>query len=122
MPKTFFQKVWLIVSRIPRGKVVSYGWIAALLGNPRSARTVGWALHSTPKELDIPWHRVINSRGQISYDRGEHGPSLQRVMLEQEGVIFDNDRVDMSVYQWLPNDVEMGELLDLLKQSDFSAL
>jgi len=52
--KGFFEKVWRIVERIPRGKVATYGQIAYMLGNPRAARTVGWALHSMPNERDIP--------------------------------------------------------------------
>ena len=99
----FFNSVWILVAHIPAGKVASYGQIAALLGNPRAARTVGWALHSTPAYLDIPWHRVINSKGRISTDCGEHSPGLQRFLLEQEGVEFDGDYVDMDRYQWQPD-------------------
>ncbi len=98
----FFNSVWILVAHIPRGKVASYGQIAALLGNPRAARTVGWALHSTPEHLDIPWHRVINSKGRISTDCGEHSPSLQRNLLEQEGVEFDGDYIDLNRFQWQP--------------------
>ena len=105
----FFKKVWALVAHIPSGKVASYGQIAALLGNPRAARTVGWALHSTPDHLDIPWHRVINSKGRISTDCGEHSPGLQRHLLEQEGVEFDaRDYVNMDDYMWRP-DVAMVE-------------
>ena len=100
----FFQNVWAFVARIPQGKVASYGQIAAYLGNPRAARTVGWALHSTPMDLDIPWHRVINSRGRISTDCGEHSPALQRRLLENEGIEFDaRGTVDLDRYQWLPD-------------------
>ena len=84
--RNFFKSVWSIVAHIPAGCVVTYGQIAAMLGNPRAARTVGWALHSTPDALDIPWHRVINSKGRISTDCGEHSPDLQRRLLEQENV------------------------------------
>jgi len=97
----FFNKVWDMVARIPKGKVASYGQIAAGLGNPRAARTVGWALHSTPHDMDIPWHRVINSRGRISTDCGEHSPDLQRNLLESEGVEFDaRGYVDLERFQW----------------------
>ena len=97
----FFEKVWRIVEKIPRGKVATYGQIAYMLGNPRAARTVGWALHSMPKDRDIPWQRVINSRGRISTDCGEHDPGVQRMLLESEGIQFDEKGfVDLRVYQW----------------------
>jgi methylated-DNA-protein-cysteine methyltransferase related protein len=102
----FFVAVWQIVGQVPLGKVVTYGQIAAMLGNPRAARTVGWALHSLPDSMDIPWHRVINSQGRISTDCGEHSPNLQRYLLEKEGVIFnDKDHVDLEVHQWRPSPV-----------------
>jgi len=80
----FFQRVYEIAARIPRGKVVTYGQIAVALGDPRQARTVGWAMRSTPEWLDIPWHRVVNSSGGIStrhsfgelYRRGQRKVSL----------------------------------------------
>ncbi|MBN1478948.1 MGMT family protein [candidate division KSB1 bacterium] len=101
--KGLFEKVWTIVTHVPEGQVVTYGQIAVLLGNPRAARTVGWALHSTPDLLDIPWHRVINSAGRISTDCGEHSPTVQRQLLEQEGIVFDaRDRVDLDRFQWRP--------------------
>ncbi|MFB0536550.1 MAG: MGMT family protein, partial [Anaerolineae bacterium] len=56
----FFSRVYRLVSMIPRGKVASYGQIARMLGSPRGARTVGWALHGLPEGTDVPWHRVIN--------------------------------------------------------------
>ncbi len=100
----FFDKVWAVVTHVPHGTVVTYGQIAAMLGNPRAARTVGWALHSTPDSLDIPWHRVINSKGRISTDCGEHSPDLQRRLLEHEGVEFDaRDAIDLERYQWRPH-------------------
>jgi methylated-DNA-protein-cysteine methyltransferase related protein len=92
-----------MVAKIPEGKVATYGQIAAMLDNPRAARTVGWALHSTPKDLDIPWHRVINSKGRISTDCGLHDADLQRVLLENEEIVFDSKGyVDLDIYQWKP--------------------
>ena len=99
----FFEHVWDVVKQVPMGKVVSYGQIAALLGSPRAARTVGWALHSTPEDLDIPWHRVINSKGRISFDCCGHDPNIQQLLLEKEGVVFDErGYVDLKIYQWVP--------------------
>ena len=93
---SFFEEVYKIVTRIPEGYVVSYGQIAAMLGNPRSARTVGWALSVCPEHL--PWQRVVMSDGSIA--SGGYG-ELRRKMLEEEGVIFFlNGRVDMDKCRW----------------------
>ncbi len=108
----FFKKVWAIVAHVPIGSIVTYGQVAALLGNPRAARTVGWALHSTPHHIDIPWHRVINSKGRISTDCGEHSPDLQRRLLEHEGIEFDaRGYVDVDRYQWRPSVSEIDAIL-----------
>jgi len=87
----FFQRVYEIVTHIPRGKVVTYGQIAAALGDPRQARTVGWALHSTPEWLDTPWHRVVNRSGGISTRHTIGGLNTQRKLLEEEGIVFNED-------------------------------
>jgi methylated-DNA-protein-cysteine methyltransferase-like protein len=97
---------------------MTYGQIARLLGDRYSARLVGWAMHATPQdERNIPWHRVVNSRGGISTGRVIlHQPDLQRLMLEAEGVVF-NDRgfCDLSVYQWSPRQRRAEEKIKLLK-------
>ncbi len=97
----FFQRVYEIVTSIPRGKVVTYGQIAAALGDPRQARTVGWALHSAPEWLDIPWHRVVNSSGGISIRPTIGELNVQRELLEDEGIVFDKDgRLDLERCRW----------------------
>lgn len=100
-----FEKIYRLVLRIPRGRVMTYGQIARLLEERYSPRLVGWAMHATPHdERNIPWHRVINSRGAVSTGRVIlHEPELQRLMLEAEGVVFDDrGHCDLSVYQWSP--------------------
>ena len=115
----FFQKVWTIVAHIPQGKVATYGQIAAMLGNPRAARTVGWALHSTPADLDIPWQRVINAQGRISTDCGEHSPNLQRFLLENEGVQFNiKDLIDLDRYLWRP---QINDIDNILQKASLNA-
>ncbi|HEY7544831.1 MAG TPA: MGMT family protein [Blastocatellia bacterium] len=113
-----FEQIYRRVLRIPRGRVMTYGQIARLLGDRYSARLVGWAMHATPQdERNIPWHRVVNSRGGISTGRVIlHQPDLQRLMLEAEGVVF-NDRgfCDLSVYQWSPRQRRAEEKIKLLK-------
>ena len=97
----FFQRVYEIVACIPRGKVVTYGQIAAALGDPRQARTAGWALHSTPEWLDIPWHRVVNSSGGISTRHTVGELNIQRKLLEDEGIVFNEDGgLDLERYRW----------------------
>ena len=103
-PSNTFNRILHIVSKIPRGKVATYGQVAALLGPGMPARIVGFALSGLPANNDIPWHRVINSRGKISYSpsRNDHD-SLQRKLLESEGVLFNSaGRVDLHVYLWRP--------------------
>jgi methylated-DNA-protein-cysteine methyltransferase related protein len=100
-----FEKIYRLVLRIPRGRVMTYGQIARLLEERYSPRLVGWAMHATPRdERNIPWHRVINSRGGISTGRVILAePDRQRLMLEAEGVVFDaRSHCDLSVYQWSP--------------------
>ena len=97
----FFQQVYALVARIPYGKVATYGQIALYLGQPRAARTVGWALHALPDDLHIPWHRVINAQGRVSTSCLTHSADLQRAMLEEEGIAFDQDGyIDLHAYRW----------------------
>ncbi|MCA9726166.1 MAG: MGMT family protein [Candidatus Eisenbacteria bacterium] len=96
-------RVWEVVRKIPRGRVASYGQIAMLAGLGRGARQVGYALHALPTGSGVPWHRVINSKGEISL-RGPGGHDLtQRMLLEKEGVRFDQrGRVDLEEFAWDP--------------------
>lgn len=103
MEPSFFERVWLVVKQIPRGKVASYGQIAAMLGHPQAARTVGWALNalSGPQAEAVPWQRVINSAGRISISRADLSADIQRAMLEVEGVEFDaRGYIDWKQFGW----------------------
>ena len=92
----FFPAVYEVVRQIPRGRVISYGQIARLLGFPRAARQVGWAMRKCPDEL--PWQRVIKADGSIA---GGGYAELRRALLEAEGVPFLPDgRVDLKACQW----------------------
>jgi methylated-DNA-protein-cysteine methyltransferase-like protein len=96
-----FEAVYALVRRIPRGRVMSYGQIASLLRRPLSARAVGWAMHQCPE--DVPWHRVVNAAGGISTAHLHDPPELQRLLLESEGVRFDEGaRVPMARYRFEP--------------------
>ena len=94
-----YQRFYQIIKRIPIGKVATYGQIAILAGKPGHARQVGYALNAV-SDPDIPWHRVINARGQISLRRGAE---IQRSLLEAEGIIFEsNGCINLRRYQWQP--------------------
>lgn len=90
-----------VVSRIPRGRIATYGQVARIAGLPGQARLVGYALHAVPKGKSIPWQRVVNAQGAISLP-SDHG-SRQRRLLEREGIRFDSrDRIPLASYQWQP--------------------
>jgi methylated-DNA-protein-cysteine methyltransferase related protein len=97
---SYYDDVYEIVMRIPRGQVSTYGRIAALIAVPRGARGVGWALAGLDPERAqvVPWWRVINAAGRIS---NEYNATLQRELLEAEGVVFNsNGYVDLKRYLW----------------------
>ena len=96
-----YASIYAAVRQIPPGRVATYGQIADLAGRPRQARQVGYALAVAPDNLVIPWHRVINAQGRVS-GRGETGrATLQRGLLEAEGVAFDEaGRVDLRQLRW----------------------
>lgn len=95
----FTEDVIHLIASIPSGKVMSYGGIARACMMPRGARQVSYILHSMSEKHDLPWHRVINSQGKISLP-GKRG-DLQRQLLEQEGVIFVNGKINMKTYTYL---------------------
>ena len=99
-----YRAIYSAVSRIPPGKVATYGLIARLAGLPGHARQVGYALSALPDGSPIPWHRVVNAQGRISL-RSDGGPgdSIQRILLEEEGMVFDkNGRIPLRYYLWEP--------------------
>lgn len=98
-----YQRIYAVVRRIPRGRVATYGQVAALAGLPGHARQVGYALHALPEGSDVPWQRVINHRGEISARAESFFEPVQRAMLEAEGVAFDvRGRVPLRRFRWEP--------------------
>jgi methylated-DNA-protein-cysteine methyltransferase-like protein len=90
-----------VVSRIPRGRVATYGQVARLAGLPGHARLVGYALHALPAGTSLPWQRVVNAQGGISTPPGHD--ARQRRLLEREGIRFDSQgRIPLASFQWRP--------------------
>ncbi|MFE8694836.1 MGMT family protein [Cytobacillus sp. FJAT-53684] len=97
--ETFTENAIAVIKRIPAGKVMTYGQIAKLAGSPRGARQVVRILHSMSKKHHLPWHRVVNIKGEIGLKEDEHY-SIQKLSLESEGVEFlSNGRIDLSRFQ-----------------------
>jgi len=102
----FYEQVYAVVRRIPRGRVTSYGRIAAMLGAPNAARAVGYALRALKDKDDddfepVPWQRVINSQGRISIVNREHGAQRQAEILREEGVeVSEALYIDLEKYLW----------------------
>ena len=100
MIKTSTQQAVNIIRNIPEGRVLTYGMVAALAGKPRGARQISRILHSMSKKYDLPWHRIVNSKGKISLKQSR-GYELQKALLESEGVKFSKtDTIDLKLYSW----------------------
>jgi len=101
----FFERVYALVATIPRGRVATYGQVAALLGVTRGARAVGWALRvlGPGRARRLPWHRVVGAGGRIALRAGA-GPTVQRQRLRKEGVRFRGGRVDLARHGLLAPD------------------
>ncbi|MCI0435820.1 MAG: methylated-DNA--[protein]-cysteine S-methyltransferase [Gemmatimonadetes bacterium] len=105
----FTGRVYRVVRCVPYGRVVSYGGVAAVLGQPRAARAVGRALAALDDGSDVPWWRVINRNGEVSIKSMTHSPAYQRALLEAEGVRFDRvGRTDWKRFGWDGTGVPRG--------------
>ena len=97
------QRIYSVVAQIPEGQVATYGQVAELAGLPRHARQVGYALAALDADNELPWHRVINASGGISFRSFPGCEGRQRAMLESEGVSFDaSGRVSLAEFRWQP--------------------
>ena len=118
MPNEFTRRVRDVIRSIPRGKVASYGQVAARAGDSRQARQVSWILHSSSDKDRLPWHRVVGSRGKISLPP-RRGGREQRKLLESEGVRFDGSgTIDLRKYGWNP----AGKIIRALARLDLDKL
>ena len=95
-----FEKIYEVVRQIPRGRVATYGQVAALAGSRRWSRVVGFALHVNPEPGVIPCHRVVNRFGEVSPAFAFGGENRQIALLEAEGVPCKEGKVDLSRFQW----------------------
>ena len=99
---TLFRNILDIVNQIPKGKVATYGQIATIAGT-QNPRLVGFALATLKEDTDIPWFRVINSKGKISFPEQNDGFKIQYSLLQNEGIIFDaKNRINLKQYVWKP--------------------
>ena len=103
-------KIWKTVCKVPSGKVSSYGFIADLAGLPGRARLVGKILQYAPDKMNVPWHRILKSNGQLAFAAGSKSAELQKGLLQEEGVVVLNNRVKLKAFGWNPR---LGELMEL---------
>jgi methylated-DNA-protein-cysteine methyltransferase-like protein len=94
----WYKSVWKVVSEIPSGHVLTYGEVARLSGMPRAARRVSQALRRAPRGLNVPWHRVINAQGEISFPEDSNGWKRQKDKLEEEGVVFLKGKINLDQF------------------------
>lgn len=96
------QRIWQVVASIPPGKVASYGQVATMAGLPRGARQVGRVLAALPPDSNLPWFRVINSQGRISFPEGSKGFIEQKSRLQAEGISFGGKSISHKQFGWQP--------------------
>ena len=98
--RTFKEKVYKITRNIPKGKVATYGQIAKLAGNKKAARAVGALMRVNPDAPHTPCHRVVSADGSLTGYSGKGGIKQKKLMLVREGIVFNNDKVDLSISKW----------------------
>jgi methylated-DNA-protein-cysteine methyltransferase-like protein len=100
MATEFSTQVIQLIRSIPKGKVATYGQIAQLAGKPQGSRGVAWLLNSSSSAHKLPWYRVLNSKGKISFSPGSASHKKQKRLLQSEGVIFVEDQIDLKKFGW----------------------
>jgi methylated-DNA-protein-cysteine methyltransferase-like protein len=108
-----YPRIWKTVNAIPKGKVSTYGQIADFAGLPGRARLVGKSLGQVPNNMQVNWHRVLRSGGQIAFAKGSEQALKQTGLLQEEGVVVLNNRVKMPIFEWKP------DLFALLHELEF---
>lgn len=95
------EKIWQVVHSIPAGNVLSYGQVAAMAGLPGYSRYVGYVLKHLPHGSTLPWYRVVNSQGKLSFPRDSVQYQTQKSRLEAEGIVFVNGRFSLKKFGWV---------------------
>lgn len=101
-PSPTYTLIWNVVRRIPKGKVSTYGRIADICGLIGQSRLVGYAMHALPRDTKVPWYRVINAQGRISFPEHSEAFRIQKRFLKSEGIIFTQGKVDFMRFGWPP--------------------
>jgi methylated-DNA-protein-cysteine methyltransferase-like protein len=99
----FTREVKAVIRSIPRGRVATYGQVAALAGRERAARGVSWILHSSSEAAGLPWHRVIGGQGRISLPRGRGFEEQRKRLVAENVAVGPGGRIDLERYQWQPS-------------------
>jgi methylated-DNA-protein-cysteine methyltransferase related protein len=108
LPAPLYEQIYGVVRQVPRGRVTTYGAVARIVGGC-TARMVGYAMAATPEGSGVPWQRVINSQGKISPHGDGYGTTIQRQLLEEEGIPFDLEgKIDLAKYGWPEPPVKQG--------------
>ncbi|MDP0589376.1 MAG: methylated-DNA--[protein]-cysteine S-methyltransferase [Candidatus Endonucleobacter bathymodioli] len=94
------KRVWYILSQIPEGKIITYGQLAEMADAPKAARTVGNILKQLPAGTGLPWHRVVNHKGKISFPKNTPRHQKQKMRLEKEGIILVSEKINLKTYCW----------------------
>ena len=112
-----YDAIYAVVRQIPKGNVATYGQVAALANLAGQARLVGYALYRVTADLEVPWYRVINAKGEISHSAFRHGDDYrQQELLEQEGIQFTAEgKVNFSQYLWQPEPTAFFSTADPLQ-------
>lgn len=118
-----YPKIYDVVRAIPHGQVATYGQVAELAGLIGKPRVVGYALYRAIADADIPWHRVINAKGEISRSSLRDGnDDLQQLLLEAEGIVFVKGKLDLRQYRWQPHFALIDELLPSLSAASVTKI
>lgn len=96
------EKIWQVVNEIPAGWVATYGQVAQLAGLPGYARYVGHVLKNLPADSKLPWFRVVNAQGRLSFEISTRQYQRQKSLLEKEGIVFINGKFSLREFQWNP--------------------
>lgn len=107
-----YPKIYDVVKLIPYGQVATYGQVADLAGLIGKPRVVGYALFRVTATTDIPWHRVVNAKGEVSRSSLRDGnDDLQQLLLQEEGIVFVKGKLDLTKYRWKPDFALLDQLL-----------